>query len=133
MSENGRLDTSRLRKFGLVMAVAFGLVGGLAVWRGHGWGEYLWYVGGAFLALGLVFPRALGPIERGWMAFAEVLGRIVTTVILTLTYFLVMTPMGLLMRLLGKDLLELERKPEGESYWVPVERDGPASRAETPY
>ena len=67
------------------------------------------------------------------MAFARVLGVVMTTVILTLTYFLAITPMGLLVRALGKDLLGMRGDPTVESYWVPVEPDGPASRPDKPY
>lgn len=134
MARKQKTETQRLRSFGLVMAVALGIFGSLAVfWRGHAWGEYLWYAGGAFLLLGLLAPRLLAPIERVWMAFAVVLGTVMTTIILTLTFFVVMTPMGLLLRLTGKDLLGLEGDPEIDSYWVPVDADGPASRPDQPY
>jgi len=126
-------DTARLRKFGIVMAVFFGLFGALFVWRGRPWGEPTLYVAGAFLVLGLALPRVLSPIERVWMAFARVLQTVMTTVILTLTFFGVMTPMGLFLRLIGKDLLGLEGDPDIETYWVPVEPDGPASRPDKPY
>ena len=126
-------STSHLRKFGLVMAVAFGLFGGLLVWRDREWGMYLLYVAGFFLATGLVVPKALSPIERAWMALARVLQFIVTSIILTLTFFLVMTPMGLLLRFMGKDLLGMKGDPDIETYWVPVEEDGPATRPDKPY
>jgi len=67
------------------------------------------------------------------MAIARVLQTVMTALILTLTFFLVMTPIGLLVRLTGKDLLGLKGDPEIESYWVPVEHDGPASRPDKPY
>lgn len=133
MAKKVKTETQKLRQFGLVMAGALGLFGSLAVWRGHEWGQYLWYLGGAFLLLGLVMPRVLGPIERVWMAFAAVLGVVMTTIILTLTFFVVMTPMGILLRAMGKDLLELERNPEVDSYWAPVDPEGSASRPDKPY
>lgn len=133
MARKVQSEVQKLRKFGIVMAVAFGLFGSLVVWRGHGWGQYLWYVAGAFLLLGLVAPRLLGPVERVWMAFAGVLGVVMTTVILTITFFVAMTPMGLLLRAMGKDLLEMKRDPEADSYWTPVEPGGSASRPDKPY
>ncbi len=111
MARKKQSDTQHLRKFGFVMAVAFGVFGALFVWRDKPWGMYTLYVAGAFLALALIAPRALGPIEKGWMALARVLQTVMTAVILTLTFFLVMTPMGLFLRLIGKDLLGMKGDP----------------------
>jgi len=126
-------STRELRKFGLVMAVAFGIFGALFVWREKPWGIYTLYVAAAFLVLGLVAPKLLGPIEKAWMALARVLQTVMTAIILTLMFFLVMTPIGLFIRLTGKDLLDMKGDPEIESYWVPVEHDGPATRPDKPY
>jgi hypothetical protein len=67
------------------------------------------------------------------MKIARALGVVMTTIILTLTFFLVMTPMGLLLRLMGKDLLGMRGDPAIASYWTPVEEDGPCSRPDKPY
>jgi len=133
-TEGGKTKTAReLRRFGFVMAGAFGVFGVIAVWRDKSWGVYSLALAGAFFLVGLIFPRLLAPIEAGWMAFARVMSVVMTYVILTLSYYLVITPMGLLMRLLGKDLLELKRKPAQSSYWVPVDPDGPCGRPDKPY
>jgi hypothetical protein len=133
MAPQQQSETQRLRKFGLVMAVAFGIFGALFVWREKAWGPYTLYVAAAFLVLGLVAPKVLGPIEKGWMALARVLQVVMTTLILTLTFFLVLTPMGFLLRLSGKDLLGMKGDPEIKTYWVPVDPTGPASRPDKPY
>lgn len=126
-------DAQRLRKFGIVMAVAFAVLGSLLLWRQRPAGPFLLCVGAAFLVAGLILPPVLAPIERAWMALARVLQVVMTTLILTLTFFVVMTPMGFLLRLSGKDLLDMRRDPDAESYWVPVEPDGPGSRPDKPY
>ncbi|NKB87354.1 MAG: hypothetical protein GKS06_03945 [Acidobacteria bacterium] len=133
MKRNQPTEAQRLRKFGIVMAVFFGLFGALFVCRERAWGEYVLYVAAFFLVSGLVLPKLLAPIEKAWMALAGVLQVVMTTLILTLTFFLVMTPMGLFLRLTGKDLLGMEGDPSMDTYWVPVERDGPASRPDKPY
>ena len=133
MAPAQQTDTQRLRKFGIVMAVAFGIFGALFVWREKSWGMYTLYVAAGFLVLGLVAPKVLGPIEKAWMALARVLQTVMTALILTLTFFLVLTPMGVFLRLIGKDLLGMEGDPEIKTYWVPVEPDGPASRPDKPY
>lgn len=133
MTHSPQDDRQRLRKFAAVMAIAFALLAGLLWWRGSASGAPLGYVAAAFLLAGLVAPRVLAPIERAWMALARVMGAVMTTVILTLTFFLVITPMGLLVRLLGKDLLAMRRDPGADTYWVPMEPDGPTTRPDKPY
>ncbi len=122
-----------LRKFGVVMAAPLTILGGLALWRGRPWGPWALGLAGLFLLLALLLPRALAPIEKGWMAFAKVLGVVMTYVILTLTYYLVITPVGLALRALGKDLLGLKPAPDGGSFWAPVDPDGPCGRPFRPY
>ena len=123
-----------LRKFGLVMFVPLALIGGLMIWRGRIEGAY-WMFGIAafFLVSGVVFPKILAPIEIAWMALAKVLSVVMTYVILTLTFYIVITPTGVLMRLLGKDLLNKRWKSSRPSFWEAVEVDGPATRPEKPY
>lgn len=133
MAKKKQTETQRLRKFGLVMAVAFALFGALLLWRGREWAMWLEYVAAAFLVLGLLVPRALKVVETPWMKLAHLLGVVMTTLILTLTFFLVMTPMGLLLRAMGKDLLGMKGDPSLPTYWVPVEPDGPCSRPDKPY
>ncbi|HEB84284.1 MAG TPA: hypothetical protein ENI92_04705 [Bacteroidetes bacterium] len=123
-----------LRKFALTMTVALAVIGGLTSWRGHGpTGLWLFGFSAGFLVLGLLVPRWLAPVEWAWMKLALVLQVVVTHVLLTLTFFLIITPIGLLLRLMGKDLLNLKFDKSQASYWVPVEVDGPCNRPDKPY
>ena len=124
----------QLRKFGLTMAVPLLLLWGLAWWRNRPLTAD-WLLGFAigFLVLALVYPRGLAPIEKAWMALAGVLSVVVTYIILTLTFFLVITPFGLIMRLFGADLLKLKFDRKRTSYWDPVDPDGPAGHPERPF
>jgi hypothetical protein len=133
METNLVKSTRELRKFGLVMTGAFSVLGGLLVWRGRSAGPYVLSLAGFFLIAGLLFPRLLGPIERAWMAFGRRMSVVMTFVVLTLSFYLVITPFGLLLRLLGKELLDLKFNSGLKSYWVPVEPDGPSSRPDRPY
>ena len=69
--------------------------------------------------LSAIAPSLLRPVYRGWMRFGEVLGWINTRIILTLVFFLVVTPIGLLMRLFGRSPMEPARR--GDSYWTDVD------------
>lgn len=107
-----------LRRFGLTVGGVFAALG---VWFGlrhFASFPYLLGVGLALIALGLIYPRALKPVYLGWMTLALVLGFVVSHVILTLFFFLVLTPVGLLARALGKDFLRLKLDRQAPTYWL---------------
>ena len=72
----------------------------------------------AFFAVAFIMPEALRPLNRLWMRFGMLLHRVLNPVILGILFFAVFTPMGLVMRLFGADLLRLRPRSEGESYWI---------------
>jgi hypothetical protein len=139
MVDSGKESPKELRRFGVVMTVGLVVVGILLLWRGRMLGPYVVGLAALFLLTGLLLPRALIPVERVWMRFARVFGIVMTYVLLTLTFYIIITPMGVLLRLLGKDLLQLsfprrrESIPQQRTNWVAVEPDGPCSRADKPY
>lgn len=122
-----------LRRFGFVMAGALGTLGAIAWWRGRAVALWLLAVACVFLLVGLARPRWLGPVERVWMKFADLLGFVMTGVVLTLTFALVFTPIGLVRRLFGVDSLGLRYDRAKVSYWTPVDPNGPGSRPHKPY
>jgi Saxitoxin biosynthesis operon protein SxtJ len=116
-----------LRKFGLLVGGVFALLGLVAWMRGKPFFPYLLVPGAALLAFGLVFPRGLKPVYLPWMTLAILLGFVVSNVLLTFFFFLVMTPIGLTARLLGRDFLRLKLDPKAGTYWIPRERPAPKS------
>lgn len=111
-----------LRKFGLTVGTAFAVLGSISWWRGHELPpRVLWTVGALLFVPGLLFPGVLGPVQRGWMAFATVLGHVNTRIILTVLYYLVMTPVGLVMRLF-RDPLDRSLHDGRSSQWIKRER-----------
>lgn len=111
-------DPKQQRNFGLLMAGAF-IVLGLIRWGIHrGDPPFVFlYIAAPFLILGLAAPIVLKPILIAWMKLAEVLNWIVTRVVLTIAYILVLTPMGFIMRAMGKDPLNRKYLPEANTYW----------------
>ena len=77
-----------------------------------------------FLALALVRPAVLTPLNKIWFRFGLLLGKIVTPIVMSLVFFLTVLPTGIIMRLLGKDLLNRKIDRSAPSYWV--ERKDPA-------
>jgi hypothetical protein len=119
-----RLSPQEGRKFGLSVGFAFLLIGGiLYFWRGHITVPAVFAALGAPLVLaGLIIPGKLGPVYRAWMGFALVLSKITTPIFMGITFFLVIGPVALVMRLMGRN--PMTRKEADGTYWV--------SRAEGP-
>ena len=122
-----------LRKFALVMAVPLGLLAGLGYWRHKAAWPYLAGAAGFFLVVGLVFPKALAPVEWAWMKLAQGLSFVMTHLIVGLAFFLVITPIGLILRVIGKRPLALAPDPKATTYWEAVEADSIYTRSDKPY
>jgi Saxitoxin biosynthesis operon protein SxtJ len=111
-----------LRKFGLTVGGVFLLLGAVSRWRGHEVAPLvMWTLGTPLVVLGAIAPSLLGPVERAWMAMAEVLGRINTRLILSAFYFLVVTPVGWIRRW-RQDPLDRRMRDGQPSNWVRRER-----------
>lgn len=118
------LDTSKrsLRSFGYVVGLVLLGIALFVLWR-RDWAATsvvygLGSIGGLLVVLGLVAPLILRPIYKVWMALALALGYVMTRVLLTTVFFLIMTPIGLLMRLFGKDPMHRRLDPDVASYWI---------------
>jgi len=81
---------------------------------------------GAVFAVAMLAPTLLAPLNRLWTRFGLLLHRIVSPVVLGIMFFLVVTPMGLLMRAFGKDPLRLRFEKDLPSYWINRNPPGPA-------
>jgi hypothetical protein len=107
-----------IRKFGTIALVFFGALFGLAVWREKTAAAWffgcLGALGGGFVLL----PGFLRPIYTAWLTTAHLIGKLVTTVVLTLAYYLVITPSALLKRLLGGRPLPMRPDRHADTYWV---------------
>ena len=100
----------------------FLLLGAISRWRGHTIPPLVFATLGTLLVVpGLVVPVVLGPVERGWMAFAALLGAINTRILLTLVYVAVVTPIGFFRRW-SDDPLDRNLGTDATSHWVPRER-----------
>ena len=111
-----------LRKFGLMVGGVFALLGLLFLWRHPGRSPYFLWPGGLLMVLGATLPRALKWVYVAWMSVAFVLGFVMAHVILTLLFYLVLTPIGLVARLFGQDFLSLKLDRAAKSYWITRDR-----------
>lgn len=125
--EKLNLDKKNLRKFGIMMGVAFLVISLLLILR-HKYNGFSTIIFSAiFFIFGFSFPSFLKPIYIIWMRFAFMLGWINTRLILFMIFYLIFTPMGLVIKLFGIDLLDRRIKKDKESYWVKKEQQKFAS------
>jgi hypothetical protein len=107
------------RHFGMIVGGVLTLLGLWWLYRGKLAGIAPWFVvtGSVLILLGAFFPKGLVAPNKGWMALASVLSQVSTAIILSLVYFLAVTPIGLIKRLRGWDPLHRRSKAQG-SYWM---------------
>ena len=79
---------------------------------------YLIIISVIFLVLGLLNSKLLSPLNEIWIKFGEILGRVIAPLIMALVYFFILTPISLLVRAFGKDLLGLKYSKQQNSYWI---------------
>ena len=123
---DAEIQASSDRSFGVVSGV---VLLGYGLWPLlHGASPRWWsfVVGGTFLLLALLFPQTLSLLNQLWLKVGRLLQRVMTTVVTGLLFYTSVTPMGLLLRRYGKDLLRLRRDPNARSYWIERRPPGPA-------
>jgi hypothetical protein len=113
------------RSFGLVIGGALGAIGLLPLLRGHGARWWSLGLAAAFLLVSATRPAFLGPLNRLWHRLGLLLHAVVSPVVLGLLFFSTVTPIGLLMRALGKDLLRLRLDRDAPTYWIERRPPGP--------
>jgi Kef-type K+ transport system membrane component KefB len=115
------LDREGLRGFawqtGAALVVIFGIV--LPWLAGFSWPVWPWVVGGALAAWGVVAPASLGPVYRGWMRFGLLLNRIVSPIVLGIVFYVVITPVSLFMKVIGRDPMQRGFDEHVSTYRVP--------------
>ena len=117
LAVSARLTRQEGRKFGFTLGIAFLVLAALTWWRDHTTVSLVFtIVGGLLLAAGLLIPTHLGPVERGWMRLGVAISHVMTPVYMGFVYFVILTPVGVVMRAFGRNPLK-PRRP-GESLWV---------------
>ena len=115
------------RKFGFLFALVFG---GLYIYAYYkNWHLFTiiasFVIGSAVLLLALFSPKTLSPFNKAWFWLGQTMGKIVSPVVLGIIFFLLITPIAIAGRLLGRDELRM-KKHNGDSYWIDRTPPGPA-------
>ena len=115
--KNIKSEKSDLRKFGITIGIILLIIAGFLFWKEKESFQILLTFGVTLCILGIAIPFILKPIYWVWMIFATILGWIMTRVILSLLFYIIFTPIGLIPRFFGKQFLELKWDKSKESYW----------------
>ncbi len=113
------------RSFGIVFFIVFFLIASYPLTQGGELRIWSLIICLIFLILGLINSKILTPLNKLWFKFGIFLGKIVSPIIMGIIFFLVVTPIGLIMRVFGKDVLNL-KFDKAKSYWI--EKSGPKSK-----
>ncbi len=111
-----------LKKFGLTIGIALIVITILLTISRKGSAVYFGALGFLITIIGLAAPMALKPLNKVWMTLSIILGWIMTRVILTILFYIAVTPIGLLSKLFKKDFLDLKLEKDKQSYWQKRER-----------
>ena len=119
-----KVTYKELRKFGTAMTIVLATIATVRIWRGHVVSAQVLYgiVAYALLSISL-WPPALRPTHWLLMKIAHALGWLNTRLILIVLFYIVFTPIGLLLRLFGKDLLSRKIDRGAKSYWIEKEKE----------
>lgn len=117
------------RNFGFTMAIVFALIGAFGLYKGSSHGPIWLCVAAIFAGLTLWRPQSLGLANRCWLKLGLLMYRVVNPVIMAILFFGAILPIGLTMRLFGKDFLRLARDRASQTYWLP--RSDPRAPSES--
>ena len=119
------IKISSNRSFGTVFFIVFLLIALYPLLKGNDLRIWSLVISFIFLILGFINSKVLTPLNRLWFKFGLLLGKIISPLVMGIIFFVVVTPIGIIMRLLKKDLLNLKYNKK-ESYWI--EKSGPKSK-----
>ena len=119
------IKISSNRSFGIVFFIVFLLIALYPLLKGSDLRIWSLVISFVFLVLGLINSKILTPLNRLWFKFGLLLGRFISPLVMGIIFFVVVTPIGIMMRLLKKDLLNLKYNKK-ETYWI--DKSGPKSK-----
>tara|TARA_B100000902_G_C26589110_1_gene564938 strand:- start:25 stop:405 length:381 start_codon:yes stop_codon:yes gene_type:complete len=109
--------------FGILFFIVFLLVGLWPLLKGDSPRIYFFPIAVLFLILGLINSKILTPLNKTWVKFGELLGAIIAPIVMGLVYFFILTPLSFLVRITGKDLLNVKFSNKFKTYWIKRSKD----------
>ena len=115
--KNIKSEKSDIRNFGITLGIILLLISGFLFWKEKESYQIFSGIGITLFLIAIAIPSVLKPVYWMWMIFGIILGWFMTRVILSLLFYIIITPIGLTLRLFGKQFLELRWDKSKESYW----------------
>ena len=106
------------KSFGLLFFVVLLIIGLWPLKNGESLNFYFIIASVVFLILGLLNSKLLSPLNKSWIKLGEILGIIIAPIVMALVYFVILTPISIIVRVFGKDLLGLKFLKEKDTYWI---------------
>ena len=117
------------RSFGLLFFIVFLTIGLWPLKNGDNLNLYFSVTSLIFLILGLLNSKLLSPLNKAWIKFGEILGLIIAPIVMAFIYFIFLTPVSLVVRVFGKDLLRVKFNKKIDSYWIKRKKNlGPMNK-----
>ena len=110
------------RSFGLLFFVVFFLIGIWPLFKENDYRLWSLIISIIFLILGLLNSKLLKPLNNLWIKFGEILGKIISPIVMMIVFFIVLTPLSFIIKLFGKDLLKI-KFVKNNSYWISRKKD----------
>ena len=116
------IEKSSNRSFGIIFFIVFLLISVWPIIDGQTLRVWSLIISLLFLFLGILNSKILTPLNLAWIKLGEILGRFIAPIVMAVIYFLILTPIGLFMRIIGKDLLNMKFS-QNSSYWIKREKN----------
>ena len=114
---------SKNKSFGILFFIVFLMIGLWPIINGGTPRYFFFPFALTFLILGLINSKILTPLNKAWIKFGEFLGKIIAPIVMAVVYFVVLTPISILVRICGKDLLKIKFSEKNNSYWIKRSKD----------
>ena len=112
------------RSFGVLFFIVFLIIGFYPMYKGENPNIFFLVLSLPFIILGLLNSKILTPFNSGWIKLGEILGLIIAPLIMAMVYFIFLTPISLIVRIFGKDLLNINFNKKLETYWIDKKKLG---------
>ena len=116
-------QSTQNRSFGILFFIVFLVLSFWPLTKNGTLNIYFLLIGLVFLVLGLLNSRILSPLNKVWIKLGEILGKIIAPLVMAVVYFIILTPISLLVRSFGKDLIGLKFKKDINTYWIKRKKD----------
>ena len=128
--KNQKIKIGSNKSFGIVFSIVFLVIAFWPMLNGNEINYWLLAISIVFLILGLINSKILTPLNKIWFKFGILLGNVIAPIVMGIIFFLIVTPTSIIMKLLGKDLLNL-KKNNNNSYWI--EKNNQKSKMKNQY